>query len=314
MENDFIWVFIGVYGPTVNGRREEFCDELGAIRGLWGDPWCVGGDFNVIRDPRERNREGSFTQSMRRFSQVTDELKLKDIPMQGGIYTWKGGPNNGRMARLDRYLLTEEWDCQFGKVTQSILPRPISNHSPTLLEGGTWPNGPSPFRFENMWLKVEGFKDLITDWWQSFDFMGTHSYVMMEKMRALKVKLKAWNKEVFGNVEEQKKSALKNVALWDDMESRRPLSDGERQDRLGAMEDFKNWVIMEEISWRQKSREIWLKERDRNTGFFHKLANSHKKRNNIDRIRIGDQWLTGKEEVKFGIVKAFKELLGDPRG
>ena len=74
---------------------------------------------------------------MRRFSQVTDELELKDIPMQGDLFTWKGGPNNGRMARLDRFLITEEWDCQFGKVTQRILPRPISDHSPILLEGGT---------------------------------------------------------------------------------------------------------------------------------------------------------------------------------
>ena len=134
----------------------------------------------------------------------------------------------------------------------------------------------------------------------------------MEKIKALKVKLKAWNKGVFGNVDEQKKSTLKNVALWDDIESQRPLSDGERQERMGAMEDFKKWVIMEEISWRQKLREIWLKEGDRNTGIFHKMANSHKKRNNIDRIRIGDQWLTGTKEAKLGIAKAFKELLGDP--
>ena len=40
-------------------------------------------------------------------------------------------------------------------------------------------------------------------------------------------------------------------------------------------------------SWRQMSREIWLKEGDRNTGFFHKMTNSHRKRNNIDWIRIG---------------------------
>ena len=312
LEENFNWVFTGVYGPTVHGRREDLWEELGAIRGLWGDPWCLRGDFNAIRAPRERNRGGSFTHSMRGFSQVTDELELKDIPMQGGLFTWKGGPNNGSMARLDRFLITKEWDCRFGKVTQKILPRPIFDHSPMLLEGGKWLNCPSPSRFENMWLKVEGFKELIRDWWQSFEFRGTQSYVLMEKIKALKVKLKAWNKGVFGNVDEQKKFALKNVALWDDIESRRPLSESERQERMGAMKDFKKWAIMEEISWRQKSREIWLKEGDRNTGFFHKMAKSHRKRNNIDRIRIGDQWLTGIEEVKLGIVKAFKELLGDP--
>ena len=41
------------------------------------------------------------------------------------------------------------------------------------------------------------------------------------------------------------------------------------------------------------------------------MANSHRKRNNIDRIHIDDHWLNGTKEVKTGIVNAFKELLGD---
>ena len=48
-------------------------------------------------------------------------------------------------------------------------------------------------------------------------------------------------------MDEQKKSALKKVALWDDIESRRPRSDEEREERMGVMEDFKKWAIMEEI-------------------------------------------------------------------
>ena len=44
---------------------------------------------------------------------------------------------------------------------------------------------------------------------------------------------------------------------------------------------------MEETSWRKKSREIWLKEGDKNTGFFQRVANSQRRRNSIDKIRIG---------------------------
>ena len=59
---------MGVYGPTSNENRELLWEDLGAVRGLWGDPWCIGGDFNVICFPEERNRVGRISSSMRRFS------------------------------------------------------------------------------------------------------------------------------------------------------------------------------------------------------------------------------------------------------
>ena len=62
MEDDgFQWVFSGVYGPTEKRLRESFLEELGSIRGLWENPWCVGGDFNEILSPNERSRGGSVT-------------------------------------------------------------------------------------------------------------------------------------------------------------------------------------------------------------------------------------------------------------
>ena len=37
-----------MYGLVVGILRENFWEELGAVRGLWTGPWCVGGDFNAI--------------------------------------------------------------------------------------------------------------------------------------------------------------------------------------------------------------------------------------------------------------------------
>ena len=66
------------------------------------------------------------------------------------------------MARLDGFLVTDDWDALFDGVIQNILPKPTSDHSPVLLEGGGLSTrGSLPFRFENIWLKEENFNDLI---------------------------------------------------------------------------------------------------------------------------------------------------------
>ena len=117
-EDGFMWFFTGVYGPTMKRYREPFWEELGAIRGLWSDPWCISGDFNVIRFPNEQSRAGRLSGSMRRFSEVLDELALRDLPLQGGPYMWSGGLNGQSRSRLDRFLISEDWENHFSGVSQ----------------------------------------------------------------------------------------------------------------------------------------------------------------------------------------------------
>ena len=61
--------------------------------------------------------------------------------------------------------------------------------------------GPSLFRFENMWLKEEGFKMLIKEWWQGLSFRGSYSFILAQNLKALKTNIKVWNEEVFGRVD-----------------------------------------------------------------------------------------------------------------
>ena len=71
---------------------------------------------------------------------------------------------------------------------------------------------------------------------------------------------------------------------------------------------------MEETSWRQKSRETWLKEGDRNTGFFHRMANAHRRRNCLNSISINGTKCVKEAEIKVGLVNAFQNLLSVPEG
>ena len=80
--------------------------------------------------------------------------------------------------------------------------------------------------------------------------------MVVEKLKALKLKLKGWNKEVFGRVEVRKNQALQNLAFWDSIGANRPLAQSELERKAIELEEFKRWALLEEIMWRQKSREI----------------------------------------------------------
>ncbi|RVW55173.1 hypothetical protein CK203_066945 [Vitis vinifera] len=125
--------------------------------------------------------------------------------------------------------------------------------------GGGIRRGPTPFRFENMWLKVEGFQDIVRTWWQGIEVRGSASYRLTVKMKEIKKKLKVWNKEE-------------------------------------AKDSFKKWVLLEEAHWRQHSREI-VREGDRNTGFFHRMVSAHRRNNAMGRIKVNGEWLVEEQEV-----------------
>lgn len=195
--------------------------------------------------------------AMRHFSQVIDKLELKDLSYLGGCFTWRGGTNNTRNAILDRFLISNDRDCLFGGASQEILPCPTSDHFQVALEGSRGaPQGLLPFRFTNMSLKEEGFKELVKAWWQQFDFSCTGNYILVEKLKALKSKLKEWNGTMFGKVDENKKAPFKTITHWDNLQSQRTLTPQELEQQLEAINDFKKWAISEVTSWCQKSREF----------------------------------------------------------
>ena len=82
----------------------------------------------------------------------------------------------------------------------------------------------------------------------------------------------------------------------------------ERLDLERVRGELEKVTLMEEICWRQKSRVLCIREGDKNTKFFHCIANAHRRFNSIDRLMV-DGELSLDLEVIAGCISHFYRQL-----
>ena len=271
----------------------------------------MSGDFNVVRFPSKRSGSTSFTATMREFSNFISEQGLIDIPLRGGSFTWSNTREVASKARLDRFLFSTDWEDKFPSISQQRLPRLLSDHFPIVLEGGSFQRGRRPFRFENIWLKDEGFMERVRSWWESYNVLGAPSFVLANKLKLLKNDLKKWNVKVFGNVEDQVRKLWQGLSDLEMIEDSRALLEEERLELERVRGELEKVSLMEEICWRQKSRVLCIREGDRNTRFFHRIANFHKRFNSIDRLMVDGELSSNSEAIAGCISHFYRQLYAE---
>ena len=118
-------------------------------------------------------------------------------------------------------------------------------------------------------------------------FQGTPSFILAKKLAALKLDLKKWNETEFGNVTFKKQEGLwSKLNVLDAKEETRRLTAEEKLFQVNLHTNIEKLTLLEEISWRQKSRVLHLKQGDANTRFFHRMANSNRKNNGIESLMV----------------------------
>jgi hypothetical protein len=92
---------------------------------------------------------------------------------------------------------------------------------------------------------------------------------------------------VFGNVERKKKVLLEELRVWVSFNrGGRALGVEQSMRKAEIVSEVERSTLMVEVSWRQKSRILWLREGDKCTKFFHTIVNSNRRRNSIDSLLI----------------------------
>jgi hypothetical protein len=133
-------------------------------------------------------------------------------------------------------------------VSQRRLTRLFSDHFPLLLDCGTSRGGNRYFKFENMWLKYEGFVEQVKKWWMSYEFYGLPSFVLANKLKALKADLEQWNEEVFGDIGKKKKELLEGIRELEVIEERRCLEEDEKVRKVDMAREMEKTLLFEKMS------------------------------------------------------------------
>jgi hypothetical protein len=128
-----------------------------------------------MRRPEDKSSENFDPKWPDIFNAVIESLDLRKIVMTGRQYTWAGPGDNPTFEKLDRVLVSMDWEIQFPLTLVEPRDRNISDHIPLLLNTGasTHLTGNMPFKFERGWLVRDGFYDMVANIWQSESFGST---------------------------------------------------------------------------------------------------------------------------------------------
>ncbi|KAI8547959.1 hypothetical protein RHMOL_Rhmol07G0235800 [Rhododendron molle] len=119
------------------------------------------------------------------------------------------------------------------------------------------------------------------DTWNEFQVSGWAGFMILQKLKVLKDKLRVWNKEVFGDVKHalQQTEAEAKLHQFEVIVEERQLTEVEKASRCKTKTEFWRLYHLTESMWRQKFQISWLKFRDKNTRYFQVMANNRFWRN-----------------------------------
>ena len=154
------WWLTSVYGPQGDSDKVLFLEELCAIRDACQGPWAVIGDFNLILET-DKNNARINRRNLLRFRRTVEELELQDLHLHGRAYTWSNERLQPTLVKLDRALVSVDWEEQFPACFLQGLSSEASDHCPILLQTNAAVRSRPRFHFEIFWPQFDGYLEAV---------------------------------------------------------------------------------------------------------------------------------------------------------
>jgi hypothetical protein len=167
---------------------------------------------------------------MHLFNDLIQHLDLVEISFHGHEFTWSNMQMYPLLEKLDWVFTSTSWTLSFPGTKVLPLARPISDHTPYVIQISTQLTQSSVFRFENYWVQFDGFRDIVELHWHSTPFYGNSARTLCGKFKQDCRGLKKWSKDL-SKLNKNIYNCSWVIAFLDGLEDARALSQMERNFR-----------------------------------------------------------------------------------
>ncbi|KAK6153659.1 hypothetical protein DH2020_013298 [Rehmannia glutinosa] len=203
---------------------------------------------------------------------------------RGNKFTWSrlaAHPRTQR-ARLDRSICNDlcrtifrSWNIDILEAfssDHSCLSIRLSSHPPHNLSLGKTTR---PLRFEAMWVRSKDCEKIIADNWNlDIENIG-------DKIDNCRFGLLNWSKTEFGDLDKKITALKRSITNL----RKSTISQSTRTTLLHLNTQLESLLSLHDLKWKQRAKQHWLREGDRNSKYFHAMASSRQATNHISSLR-----------------------------
>ncbi|GKB39044.1 RNA-directed DNA polymerase, eukaryota [Tanacetum coccineum] len=300
-------LLVAVYAPHDKRDKRMLWDYLSSVVNNWDGEVIMMGDFNEVRTQSERFGSTFYARDADVFNSFIYNSSLVEVPLGGSAFTWCH-KSATKMSKLDRFLISENLWNSHPNINAVTLDRHLSDHRPILLRESITDYGPTPFRFYNSWIEIDGFKELVEDSWRDAPVDNCNGMrTFMFKLKFLKNKIKEWNSRFLKNSKADLTRLQEELKQIDAEIDCGKGNDSIVAQRLDVMNSINNIVKIYDSQALQKAKIKWAVEGDENSRFFHGIINKRRKQRSIRGVMKDGVWLDKPEDVKYEFLSHFRD-------